>query len=821
MISCPDTAKLQQLLDETLSEAEYRAIEEHVEACPPCKETLDRLTASAGAIWQTPPRSGPATPLVDSSAISSSPPIEAALPNVPGYEVLKELGHGGYGVVYQARQVGVNRLVALKMIKDGAYASPEELARFRREAEAIARLQHPHIVQIHEIGEHDGRPFFSLEFVEGGSLARKLDATPQPARAAAQLLETLARAIHAAHQRGIVHRDLKPANVLLVRSDPIHGVRLGSPAEAGHYEPKITDFGLAKQLDHDAGQTPTGAVMGTPSYMAPEQAGGRSKMVGPAADVYALGAMLYELLTGRPPFKAETTWDTLMQVVAEEPVPPRRLQPKVPRDLETICLKCLEKNPGRRYSSAEALADDLKRWLGSEPILARRTGPVEQLAKWCRRNPAVATAVGAVTFHLVVILVGLVGWAISVKRLNTDLREQRDQAEQSRDQADRASQASARVLSWLTAYIRMDEKVRHLFGLPPALTQRENEDLRITDLLDALDYLAQLSPDSSGGRDHQRQVANISLLVGMMYTTKDRFTQAEPLLRRAVNAWQHLVDRADRDAEARNELAGSYYYLGVVFRETKRLDQTKGAWLKSIEVQERLVERFPNNPGYASNLGRAYYNMGAYASQNEKPDDVVRWQSKAIGTLQPFLKNEQERWFLASAHAARGWGYMDLQKHDFARVDFEQSVSLTDDPASKRERRLSGLAFAHAYCGDHAKAVFEAQKAVGPEPTNGQEMFDLANVLSVSAGAARKDNKIPPAEAARLADQYADQAVQLLRKAHEANYFKDAKARQTLRERPDFAPLRGRPDFRELGNRIEKAAGAGKQQPPVADSPSR
>jgi hypothetical protein len=300
---------------------------------------------------------------------------------IPGYEILEELGRGGMGVVYKARQLGLNRLVALKMILAGAYAGPEELARFRTEAEAVARLQHPNIVQIHEIGEYEGRPYFSLEYVDGGSLERMTAHKPQPFREAAQIVEILARAMHAAHQRGIVHRDLKPANVLLARSDSRHGVRLGSPAEAGYYEPKITDFGLAKKLDQAGGQTQSGVILGTPSYMAPEQAGGKNRQIGPAADVYALGAILYELLTGRPPFQGVTPLDTVLQVLSEEPIPPGRLRSKTPPELETICLNCLQKNPSQRYPSAEALADDLRRFLNDERIETRRPSEDEKVVK--------------------------------------------------------------------------------------------------------------------------------------------------------------------------------------------------------------------------------------------------------------------------------------------------------------------------------------------------------------------------------------------------------------------------------------------------------
>jgi WD40 repeat protein/tetratricopeptide (TPR) repeat protein len=346
-------------------------------------------------------------PSPEASAAAPAAPPAAPPGSLPGYEVLDVLGRGGMGVVYRARQVRLKRLVALKMILTGDHAGPEELARFRAEAEAVARLQHPHIVQVHEVGEHEGRPFFSLEYVDGGSLAAKLRGTPQPPRTAARVVETLARAMHYAHQQGIVHRDLKPANVLLARSDRPEAVRLGDDAkDAGPFEPKITDFGLARQLDADSLQTRTGAVMGTPAYMAPEQAAGLTRAAGPAADVYALGAILYACLTGRPPFQGATVAETLDLVRHQEPVSPRLLQPQVPRDLETICLKCLQKEPGKRYASAEALADDLRRFLDNEPIRARPVGGGERLWRWCRRKPALASLWAAL------VLVALTGFVL-------------------------------------------------------------------------------------------------------------------------------------------------------------------------------------------------------------------------------------------------------------------------------------------------------------------------------------------------------------------------------------------------------------------------
>src|SRR5436305_1362212 len=273
------------------------------------------------------------------------------------------------GVVYKARHQSLKRTVALKMVLAGDHAGPRELARFRIEAEAVARLQHPNIVQIHEVGAADGCPYCALEFVEGGNLAGKLAGKPMPAREAARLVEALARAMHLAHSRNVVHRDLKPANVLLTPDGT----------------PKVTDFGLARQLDSNSRRTEAGTVMGTPSYMAPEQASGLAHQAGPAADVYALGAILYESLTGLPPFRGASLLDTVERVRTQPPVEPRRLNAKVPRDLETVCLKCLRKEPERRYASAAELASDLHRFLHYRPVAARRPGILDRFASWCRR----------------------------------------------------------------------------------------------------------------------------------------------------------------------------------------------------------------------------------------------------------------------------------------------------------------------------------------------------------------------------------------------------------------------------------------------------
>jgi len=366
-----------------------------------------------------PPDAAPDTPpkiTRNTGAISIhlAPGESREYPEVPGYEILGILGHGGMGVVYRARQLQANRLVALKMIRAVEHASPTERLRFQIETEAVARLQHPHIVQLYDAGEVRGQPFFSLEFCDGGTLTEQLKKQRPSPREAAGLIETLARAMHYAHLRGVVHRDLKPGNVLLAGAERVA---------------KITDFGLAKRIDAEAREvSQSGMIMGTGAYMAPEQAAGKVRDTGPSADVYALGALLYECLTGRPPFEGPQHV-VLVSVLNDEPVPPSRLGAKVPADLETICLKCLSKEPARRYASAEELANDLRRFQAGEPIRARAVGAAERTWKWARRRPALAALLG-------VVLLALVGLtALSVVALDREQKAQReaDKARKARD----------------------------------------------------------------------------------------------------------------------------------------------------------------------------------------------------------------------------------------------------------------------------------------------------------------------------------------------------------------------------------------------------
>jgi serine/threonine protein kinase/Tfp pilus assembly protein PilF len=519
---------------------------------------------------------------------------EGLPPNLPGYEILGELGRGGMGVVFKARQLSLNRVVALKMVLAGSRADPEGLARFRREAEAVAALQHPNIVQIYEVGEHEGRPFFSLEFCPGGSLERRVRRTPLPPAEAARLLVTLAHAVHYAHERGVVHRDLKPANILLAASD------LADPAEsqAADLIPKVTDFGLAKRLETPGGQSASGQLLGTPSYMAPEQARGDNQLVGPLADVWALGATLYELLTGRPPFLGASWMETLGQVLSQEPVPPRRLQPGVPRDLQTICLKCLHKEPARRYGSAAALAKDLERFLADEPIKARPTSRWERVVKWARRRPAVAALIGVSALTVVSLL------AVSLW-FNVKLTAEAERAE-------------ANLLKARSAVDHMYTQVAEKWLAQEAQLEEVQREFLEKALGFYTDFLREQGGDPAvleeTARAHRR-VADIQMKLG-------RQREAERAYREALTLVERLAAGRPGQPAHRQELAAIHARLGTLFKETSRPAEAEGAFRQAVAVQEVLVAEFTEAAAYRQDLALSHNNLGIFLLRSGRPEEA-------------------------------------------------------------------------------------------------------------------------------------------------------------------------------------------------------
>ncbi len=513
----------------------------------------------------------------DNGTIAQAPPSAAKLASilhgvhVPGYEILSELGRGGMGVVYKARQVGLNRLVALKMILAGGHAGERELARFRVEAEAIAKLQHPHIVQVYEIDTADGRPYFCLEFVDGGPLDKKLGGDPQPFREAAELVRKLAEAMDYAHRRHIIHRDLKPANVLLTTD--------GSP--------KVTDFGLAKKLDEESSHTQSGSIMGTPSYMAPEQAQGRTRDIGPAADIYSLGAILYETLVGRPPFKGQTILETLEQVGSQEPTPPSRLRPKTPHDLETICLKCLQKGRSHRYATAGDLAEDLRRFVRGEPILARPTPLHERAWKWVRRHPIPASLVAVSVLFVLSLIAGGVAFGVYQQAQAHEQGRLRGLAEAANLQSQANFQQAEE--NYKRARSAVDQMLTEV-GQERLAREPRMEKLRRELLTRALDFYKRFLDERGADPAVRRETARAYLRVGDIHEMLGEQAAAEQAYDSGRTILTDLRSEFPDDARYRQDLAVCLNNLGGLFKDAGRTPEAEQAFRDALALRQRLVD---------------------------------------------------------------------------------------------------------------------------------------------------------------------------------------------------------------------------------------
>ena len=658
------------------------------------------------------------------------------LPEIAGYEILGELGKGGMGVVFKAVQTAADRIVALKMIL-GGFADDEARARFRNEAHAVARLQHPNVVQVFEVGEHRGVPFFSLEFCAGGSLEGRLSATPLPAAEAAKLVETLARAMHAAHGQNIVHRDLKPANVLL----------------AADGTPKIADFGLAKKLD-DAGKTSKGAIMGSPPYMAPEQAAGRTEAIGPLTDVYALGAILYECLTGRPPFKAATAMETLVQVINDEPVAPRQLQPGTPRDLETICLKCLRKEPGGRYANALELAEDLRRFQAGEPIRARPVGSAERLALWARRRPVVASLTAGVAASLLLgiaastsLAVAAYRWATTAEASAADARAKTKLAREAQTAAETsAADARAKTEQVREESARTEVAVAHGLLRPLGHGDGPVNDIELDALWEAaggtnervrrLFIESALETPARARQLRNRRELALHAIVGL---DRGRRDAVEKL----------LLDRM-RDPQAPPELRADCALIGTALGDVRPDFAAEAARILAEAIPRAAVADLPAEI------------EGLHAYFDKQPEaDAARSAAVAANALLAALAPDKTRTEIRrplsdvadklDPQAANqvAHGFSDLlagAEYDFRRNDCAEALLTVLDRAAPDDQRKLASRAAQVLAAGIEKTIDEALKPPKDELFPGAGQVDLMPLAGETACLRRLGDKLDPKE---------------------------------------------------------------------------
>jgi serine/threonine protein kinase len=914
MTPCPTPQQLREVLANHPSGPDEQAVTSHVEACPRCQAALEHLTRAVPAPDSAPPPLGGPRPdfleglqqLLPSARLphgaqdtrSNDPTPENGRgsragerwPEVAGYEILGELGRGGMGVVYQARQLRLNRLVAVKMILAGPHAAAHQQARFWREAEAIAAFRHPNIVHVYEVGEQNGQPFFSMEYVDGGSLARRIAATPQDPRAAAELVQTLARAVQAAHERGIVHRDLKPANILLqeigVRSEEIGGnatrPRLSPPHSsllAPHsYSPKITDFGLAKYMepvpDGAANPAPGGlthseAVLGSPSYMAPEQAEGRPELVGSTADVYALGAILYELLTGRPPFKAATPLDTVLQVLHEEPVPPRRLQPKLSCDLETICLTCLQKKPGQRYASAAALAEDLRRFLAGDAIQAKPPSLWGLGMKWIRRRPALA----ALAFTLGAAVLALVAFGVWHNvQLSAQVREVRRQRQRADDTLQQALEAVK-----FTPKLQGPEAYRP--NIDAEQRARLDKALRF--------YEAILANADNALPEARERSAEAYAGMGQIHRFFGKPQEARLRFEEAMRQWQALVDEFPEEIRYQDGLAEA----------TEGAAQDIDGLERARDLRERIVKREPDAPAQRHRLAVVYNNL-AIALRYKNRSQAEAYYLRAIALVEPLVAGGNASLTLPLAEQLTNLGVFYMTGNDLkqAQACFDKALTLLERPLAGTDpeyrarvralacsnlgslkqntgkaseavncyqqavqameavlkvpqnaqfRRILGNAYGGqamnlmflkryaeavpawerylelkpdddpclylislAHVGSYRRAADGAQALAAKPELSGFVLYQLACVYAVAIPAVRSDAGIPSSKCDRLVDQYETTAVEFLRRAAAAGLFKDPAHLKALEKDEDLQPLRTRTDFQELLRMVKSAVPA-------------
>jgi serine/threonine protein kinase len=525
------------------------------------------------------------------------PPLAKGATPLGDYELLEPIARGGMGIVYKARQRRLNRIVAVKMILSGHFADKDDVDRFYAEAEAAARLRHPHIVGIHEVGQCEGQHFFSMDYIDGKSLADLVREKPLLPEDAARHVKTISLAMQYAHDRGILHRDLKPANVLVDRSG----------------QPLVTDFGLSKRVDGDSQLTMPGGIIGTPSYMPPEQAAGKNEEVGVRSDVYSLGAILYQLLTGSPPFRSASVAQTIQQVLHNEPAAPRVLNPNVPPDLETICLKCLQKEPGRRYHSAQELADELDRFLEGKPIQARPIGPLARTWRWCRRNPLVAS-LSAAALTLLLVLLGASAWYnVQISRAKAESDEFLRQAEEAVDEL----------------FVEVSDNT--------LLNQPGMQPLREKLLRRALAYYRRFLAERGDDPALQDRVAQTQFRIGLITEAIESRERAVASYEAARQRQERLVAQSPRDAARVEALGKTLNALGAARHRLRRFDAARQAYDDAVAVRKRLLRLAPHAAEHQRTLANSYMNLGLLAQDMGDIVEALRQFETAQKLRREFL----------------------------------------------------------------------------------------------------------------------------------------------------------------------------------------
>jgi tetratricopeptide (TPR) repeat protein len=717
-IGCPDVSDLIAFHRGDLTDLELDRVGDHLEGCAWCSELLAAIEQDHPVLAVL------RDPAASPETLYEGQADRAWAPALPGYEVLGELGSGGMGVVQKARHLRLGRLVALKRLKAD---SIDDRDRFRREAETIAALQHVNIVQIHDVGEHRGDPYLALEYVSGGSLDVRVQGKPQDPRESAALVEALARAMQHAHERGVIHRDLKPANILLHADG--HPTPGAAPSRLGACTPKVGDFGIAKRLDlGPGGPTRTGAVLGTPSYMAPEQA--TAGRVGPAADIYALGATLYELLTGRPPFQGGGTVETLRQVVEDDPVLPSRLRPGLPRDLETITLACLRKDPARRYPSAAALGDDLRRHLDGHPVKARRASAPEVAWKWARRHPGAAARAVVAQVALVLLLAGSAWYNARLRDALASTRSAESQAE-----------ANARLA--LEAHEQLVRKVQELLKDSPA-----TRPLRQGLLETATDGLRRVTAQPGSAPRLSRAVAHE--LLGEIHWQLGRAPEAVAELVKGRTLAAEVLAAQPRNADARDDLARLCRRLGAMHLARDEPETARVLFREAVDLAESWRVHDPTGTRARLAMIEGLNDLGHAALWVRDRPAAVAVLQRAMGLAQDWAQSEPEsrraRELLATSLDLLGGQAQARGDLAAARDAFEQGLRLsrallpddTDPDTARRNLLVSENNFADVcfQLGDieaareHVNAALEMARArLDDDRHDVQRELDLVDVL--------------------------------------------------------------------------------------------